>query len=228
MVQRTTNNTKGQPPVTEPPANSTLTQDQPEPANNQLRQRITLALVITAAVTLLTAALAVALHNPKLTPDQLAQQWVQSNVDSTGEIIAGWLTANTEILRELGGEYIEDRIHDLIKWEHTPATHLGEGIYQATAISSITLTIPTVPGNVRAQLPWDLTIDHPQQTVAAKPDWPSASLILPKALDSQKISETVEQAKDAINKNAPKIKEAINKKGPELANQAESIMDKFK
>ena len=64
--------------------------------------------------------------------------------------------------------------------------------------------------------------------MAAKPDWPSASLILPGVPDSQHISDTVEQAKDAINKNAPKIKEAINKTGPELADQAESIMDKFK
>ena len=135
---------------------------------------------------------------------------------------------STTLSTKLGGEYIEDRIHDIIKWEYTPATHLGDDIYQITATSSITPTLPTVPSTVQAQLPWDLTIDHPRQTVTANPDWPSATLSLPKLPDLPDASDAVDKATQAVDETAPKVKEAINNTIPELGDQTESIIDKFK
>ena len=69
---------------------------------------------------------------------------------------------------------------------------------------------------------------QPRQTVAAKPNWPSANLILPGVLHSQAISNTAEQSKDATGRNTPKTRDTINKTGGELAGQVESILDKFK
>ena len=38
----------------------------------------------------------------EVTPEYLAWQWVVENVDGAGEAIAGWMSAENPVLRELG------------------------------------------------------------------------------------------------------------------------------
>lgn len=64
----------------------------------------------------------------EMTPDDLARQWVAETVDAVGEDIAGWMSAGNPALRELGGENIEDRIHDVIGWEYSAAKHRYDGV----------------------------------------------------------------------------------------------------
>ena len=63
------------------------------------------------------------------TPEDLARRWVSENVDAVGEDIAGWMSGENPFLRELGGEYIEDRIHDVIGWEYSAAERRSNGLY---------------------------------------------------------------------------------------------------
>ncbi len=109
----------------------------------------------------------------KLEPEQIAKQWVESNVDAAGEAIAGFVVAEQPLLTELGGEYIEDRIHDAIRWEYSAARGLGGAMYEvdATATSRIEVDLPVASGYVEASLPFVLRIDHDaQEVVSWRPD----------------------------------------------------------
>ena len=76
------------------------------------------------------------------TPEELARRWVAENVDEAGEAIAGWMSGENPVLRELGGEYIEDRIHDVISWEYSAAERRSDGLYDLTATARVRFDIP--------------------------------------------------------------------------------------
>ena len=54
----------------------------------------------------------------KLSPEEVAQEWVESNIDATGEEIAEFLLGSHWVVRELGGEYVESRINDTVQWQY--------------------------------------------------------------------------------------------------------------
>ena len=105
----------------------------------------------------------------KLSPEEVAQEWVESNIDATGEEIAEFLLGSHWVVRELGGEYVESRINDTVQWQYAEARSLSGDLYevQATASVSFTVDITVASGTIAAGLPFLLTVDHDAQTVTS-------------------------------------------------------------
>ena len=143
-----------------------------------------------------------------MTPEDLARQWVAGNVDTVGEDIAGWMAAGNPVLRELGGEYIEDRIHDVINWEYSAAERRSDGVYDLTATARVRFDIPGGAGEIDAGVPWEMVIDMDAESVSARPQWIRAYLKapgIPAGLDSvtqlaAAVPSVEEKARDLLGK----------------------------
>ena len=68
-----------------------------------------------AALFLVVVILVVTTSNRPLSPEEIAMRWVDDNVDAMGEEIAALLTDQNPVLREVGGELLEDSIHAVIE-----------------------------------------------------------------------------------------------------------------
>ncbi len=137
------------------------------------------AVVVGIGVIVLAAFLALRVGTEEASPEDLARQWVAGSVDAVGEDIAGWMSAENTILRELGGEYVEDRIHDVIRWEYSTAERRSDGLYDLTATARVRFDIPGGIGEVDVAVPWEMVIDVGTESVSARPRWTGASLGLP-------------------------------------------------
>ena len=136
------------------------------------RQRwIAIAAGALAVAVLLLVVVFVFRGEIEMTPEDLARQWVAGNVDAVGEDIAGWMSAENPVLRELGGEYIEDRTYDVIGWEYSAAKHRSDGLYDLTATARVRFDIPGGAGEVDAAVPWEMVIDMDAESVSARPRW---------------------------------------------------------
>lgn len=180
-----------------------------------------------------------------LTPEELAERHVNDKIDAIGETIAGILLLQAPILSELGGEFIEDRIHDVVKWSYAPAQDLGGGMHDVTATASIGFetSIALASVSVAFSLPFDMLIDHDAQLVTRmNPNIAAASLGLDapmleeateavdKAVDAatEKASEVAEQAAEALDdatEAASETIEAATEQASETAEQAADALD---
>ena len=188
-----------------------------------------------AAAVIIAVLVALALFTPasqlapwaNMTPEELAERYVNDKIDAIGETIAGVLLLHAPILSELGGEFIEDRIHDVIKWHYAPARDLGGGRYGVVATASVgfEVEIALTSVGVALSLPFDMTVDHDAQTVTrAEPNIAAMSLDLDapalegaseavdKAVDAatEKASEVADQAAEAVDEATEKASEAID------------------
>ena len=114
----------------------------------------------------------------ELTPEQVARNWVDDNVDLGGELLAEWIlgagpvepsSAAGWLAKEIGGELIEDKIHEVIKWDYSPALNVGDG-WEVTATASV--SFPDYAG-FEAGLPLILRIDG-QEVSNWQPDYMAA------------------------------------------------------
>ena len=154
-------------------------------------------------VVVAAAIIGYALLNSKLTPDELAMEYINGNVDELGEDIAGFVVGGNWLLKELGGEYVEDQVHKVVKWDYTPARPLDndDGMYEVTSTAHVRfgVDVPLGSGSVEAGLPFVLTIDHGNQLVVSSeadylaayfetdiPDVPSLDTSADEAVDSAK------------------------------------------
>ena len=133
----------------------------------------------------------------KLTPEEIAQRWVSSNVDATGEAIAAFVSGNNWAVRELGGEWLESEINKVVLWQYGPTRDIGDGMTEVVATASVSfdVEVATVSGNVTASLPFVLEVDRDTQQVASwSVDVTDATFVttIP-ALDEQ-----IEEAKQAV------------------------------
>ena len=169
-----------------------------------------------------------------LTPEELAERHVNDKIDAIGETIAGILLLQAPILSELGGEFVEDRIHDVVKWSYAPAQDLGGGMYNVTATASIGFeaTIALASVSVAFSLPFDMLIDHNAQLVTRmNPNIAAASLDLDAPM-LEEASEAVDKAVDAATEKASEaaeqaaetVEEAVEK-ASEMAEQAAETVD---
>ena len=137
-------------------------------------------------VVMLFVVVVVTIACGRMTAVELAEKWVNDNVDAIGETIAGVMIRDNAILRELGGEYIEDQIHGLVKWTFSPATGADGGLQEVRAVAYVPFEAGTglASGCARARLPYRFLIDEDNQSVVkvepsltdASVDW-SANLI---------------------------------------------------
>ncbi|MYA62834.1 MAG: hypothetical protein F4X94_09710 [Dehalococcoidia bacterium] len=113
-----------------------------------------------------------------LTPEEVAQRWVNGNVDLGGELLAEWIlgagpvepsSAAGWLVKEVGGELIEDKVHDVIKWNYSSARSVGDG-WEVTATASV--SFPEY-AEFEAGLPLILRIDG-QEVSDWRPDYMAA------------------------------------------------------
>ena len=180
-----------------------------------------------------------------MTPEELAERHVNDKIDAIGETISGVLLLQAPILSELGGEFIEDRIHDVIKWRYAAARDLGGGRYSVVATASVgfEVEIALTSVGVAMSLPFDIMVDHDAQTVTRMepnvaamsldldaPTLEAAGEAVDKAVDAatEKASEVVEQAAEAVDEATEKASEtmdAATEKASEAAGQAAEAVD---
>ena len=183
--------------------------------------------LIVAAV-IIAALAAVALFAPvsqlapwsDMTPEELAERHVNDKIDAIGETIAGVLLLQAPILSELGGELIEDRIHDVIKWRYAAARDLGGGRYGVVATASVGFEVEIALAfvGVALSLPFDMTVDHDAQTVTRmEPNIAAMSL----DLDAPALDEAVDKAVDAATEKASEAAEAVGEATEKASEAAE-------
>ena len=103
----------------------------------------------------------------------IAEKYISDRIDAMGEQIALFIVGGNWLLKELGGEYVEGRIHDIVEWEYQPPSALGGDRYEVVAISSVgfSVDLPSGVSSVEAGLPFVLEVDLASQMVeSAKPD----------------------------------------------------------
>ena len=114
----------------------------------------------------------------ELTPEEVAHRWANDNVDIGAELLAEWIlgagpvepsSAAGWLAKEIGGELIEDKIHEVIKWDYSSASSVGDG-WEVTATASV--SFPKY-GAFEASLPLILRIED-QSVVDWRPDYMSA------------------------------------------------------
>ncbi len=156
------------------------------------------AIVVLAAI--LFSALGSACSS--LTPEEVAQRWVNDNVDLGGELLAEWILgagpvkpsgAAGWLAKEMGGELIEDKIHEVIKWDYSSARSVGDG-WEVTATPSV--SFPDYAG-FEAGLPLVLRIEG-QEVSDWQADYMSAyaRADIP---DIAGIAETASNVSEALN-----------------------------
>lgn len=130
----------------------------------------------------------------ELSPEEVAQEWVESNIDATGEEIAEFLLGSHWVVRELGGEYVESRINDTVQWQYAEARSLFGDLYevQATASVSFTVDITVASGTIAAGLPFLLTVDDDVQTVTSWRADPLTATFTTDIPALQKVEEVVD------------------------------------
>ena len=153
-------------------------------------------LVALAAISVLLLAVLVGsgLIETKLSPEEVAQEWVESHVDATGEEIAEFLLGSHWALRELGGEYVESRINQVVRWQYGEARSLSGALYEvrATAVVKFTVDISAASGSVSAGLPFLLTVDHDAQTVTSWNADPLAAMFSTDIPALKKVNDVVD------------------------------------
>ena len=181
-------------------------------------------IAVLVAVVLLTPASQLAPWS-NMTPEELAERYVNDKIDAIGETIAGILLLQAPILSELGGEIIEDRIHDVIKWNYSAARDLGGGRYGVVAAASVEFEvgIALTSVGVALSLPFDMEIDHDAQTVTSMTPNVSAMSLDLDAPTLERASEAVDAATEKASEVAGQAAEAVDEateKATEMVDEA--------
>ncbi len=169
--------------------------------------------IVLVVIAALVAAVSLSGFLSRLSPDELAVEYINGNIDDIGEDIAGFMVGNNWALKELGGEYVEEQIHKVVKWDYTPARLVGDDRYEviATAIVifdvDLPIDIPLTSGdvNVEVRFPFILDIDHSAQTVSSSPNFEMASFAtdIPELPPVDVPDVSLDKAKDVIEESIP-------------------------
>ena len=140
-------------------------------ANYNRRRRLNPFLVwgtVLSVAAVVIVAILILMPEPGPTPEEIAERWANDNVDWAGEEIAGFILStlgqeglDAKILKELGGEWIEDRIHEHLLWSFSSATRNDSGGHVVVATASVDFDVakPPVNGRVEATVPFKLVIE---------------------------------------------------------------------
>lgn len=111
-------------------------------------------------------------QDPAEKAQELAKTHVNDNIDALSEEIAGLIVDQNPLAREIGGEIIEDEIHENVKWTYSQATLVRDDTYEVIATADLDfevgVLITTV--NVNVSVPIDLTVDVVSERVKSDVD----------------------------------------------------------
>lgn len=168
-------------------------------------------------LTLLAAAVIIYIvYFTKLAPRELAIRHVNDEIDYVGETMASWIVGENWILKNLGGEYIEDKIHQVIKWRYSEPELIAGSRYNVETTASVKFGIDyELIGSfyIQAHLPYDVIVDERRQVVASMtPRYGDARLTseppLPLPLIPS-IDNVTDKADEAIKDAQDQIDESI-------------------
>ena len=198
-----------------------------------------IGLIIAAGVAAVIVALALFAPSSRfapwsdLTPEELAERHVNDKIDAIGETIARILLLQAPILSELGGEFVEDRIHDAVKWDYAPARDLGGGMHEVTATASVgfNASIALASVGVAFSLPFDMLIDSDAQLVTRmNPNIAAASLDLDAPTleyAAEAVDAATERASEAAGQAAETVDEAVEKASETLGETTDAATEKM-
>lgn len=138
-------------------------------------------------------------------PNEMARDYIEGNIDKLGEDIAGFVVGDNWLLRELGGEYVEDRVNDVVHWSYSPARLVADGEYRVTATAGVVFNVDyDVLGRtffVEASLPFELVLRPGDDTVISRPDYAAGRIehdipAVPQLPSAEEAMEKVDEAKD--------------------------------
>ena len=117
-------------------------------------------------------------RDPAEIATELGQDYINDNIDYFSEQIAGVITDQNPILREIGGELIEDEVHENVNWTFSQPTAFADDVYQlvATAKTDFEVGVAVLKYTVVMAVPVDLTIDVVSERVDADIDISGAQI----------------------------------------------------
>lgn len=111
-------------------------------------------------------------QDPAEKVQELAKTYVHDNIDALSEEIASLIVDQNRLAHEIGGEIIEDKIHENVNWTYSQATLVRENTYEviATADLDFELGVLITKVSVNVSLPIDLTVDVDTERVGSDVD----------------------------------------------------------
>ena len=156
-------------------------------------------------------------------PNEMALEFVEGNIDKLGEDVAGFVVGDNWLLKELGGEYVESRVNDVIHWNYSPARLVSSGEYlvvaTATAVFNVDYDILGRTYFVEASLPFDLTVVPGEDVVTGRPDYAAGRVehdipgvpALPSGDELMELMEKAEDAAENVDDAKDKAKSLLDK-----------------
>lgn len=188
-------------------------------SNTQSQGRSRLFIILAVVLGIVAVGVIVFLLLLEPDPQEVARKWAADNVDAAGEEIAEFILdalgqegIQGAILKELGGEWIEDRIHEHVRWDFSETTSDGNGNHVVIATSSVNFQVdqPPVSGNLRASVPFRLVIrggDVLEDNIVLADAGIDASLEgMELELSPANLEEGIEKAEETVGEAADKLK----------------------
>ena len=187
--------------------------------NTQTQSKNKLFIILAVVLGIIVVGVVVFLLQPEPDPQEVARMWAADNVDAAGEEIAEFILdalgqegLQGQILKELGGEWIEDRIHEHLAWDFSETMEGSDDNKIVVATASVTFQVdqPPVNGNLSAALPFRLVI---QGDDVLEDDIVLADAGFDASLEGREIEltpsgigEEVEKAEEAVGEAADRLK----------------------
>ena len=183
------------------------------------RSRNKLFIFFTVILGVVVIGVVVFLLLPEPDPQEVARRWAADNVDAAGEEIAEFILEalgqeglQGQVLKELGGEWIEDRIHEHLVWDFSETID-GSGnnhIVVVTGRVEFQVDQPPVSGSISAFLPFRLVIRGNEviedSIVLSDAGFDAKLEGLEVELSPSRAGDEVEKAGEAIEEVADKLK----------------------
>ncbi len=111
-------------------------------------------------------------QDPAEKAQELAKTYVNDNIDALSEEIASLIIDQNRLAREIGGEIIEDKIHENVKWTFSQATLVRDNTYEVIATADLDFEVGVLIAkvNVNVSVPIDLTVDVVTESVGSDVD----------------------------------------------------------
>ncbi len=167
------------------------------------------------AVLLLVAVACSGDRDQGLSPERLAQEWVEARAGPAGGEIAVWIADGNALLGSLGVGWVRTQVDRNVEWEFSPAFRRFGGLHDVAARASVDFTLPADLGDVSARVPWIVRVDHEGQTVLdGSPGWDQARLAAPEvdSLVDKAVEEALEEVAEELRREVKEaLREAIDR-----------------
>lgn len=177
------------------------------------------------------AGVAIALMGNKMTSREIAEAYVDEEIERASETMASWIGGQHAVLQAIDADWIQEKIDRQVRWTFSESKWIAGDRYNVEAVATARFEIP-VPFKVEkswigASLPYDIVVDERQQAVLSmnarytdatwESDVPFPDI---NALDALKIPGMDDIAQKVAEEVVEKVVEDIVEDAQEEAEQA--------